>query len=86
MHGQGPPEDEIRWILKEVETYLSSEVRVRRADVLSAAGYAESSGRWLRSPSALSNCSGVWPAVLIGAPNGEQKPPLVLADNISTAE
>jgi glycerol-3-phosphate dehydrogenase len=32
----GPPEDEIRWLLKEVEKYLSPELKVRRADVLSA--------------------------------------------------
>ena len=32
----GPPEDEIQWILTEVEKYLDSNVRVRRADVLSA--------------------------------------------------
>eukprot|EP00946_MAST-07B_sp_MAST-7B-sp1_P001877 g1877.t1 len=32
----GPPEDEIKWILNEVEKYLAGEVRVRRADVLSA--------------------------------------------------
>ena len=32
----GPPEDEIKWILNEVEKYLADEVRVRRADVLSA--------------------------------------------------
>jgi glycerol-3-phosphate dehydrogenase len=32
----GPPEDEIQWILNEVEKYLDSSVRVRRADVLSA--------------------------------------------------
>lgn len=31
-----PPEDEIKWILNEVEKYLAEEVRVRRADVLSA--------------------------------------------------
>ena len=29
----GPPEDEIKWILNEVEKYLADEVRVRRADV-----------------------------------------------------
>ena len=32
----GPPEDEIQWILNEVEKYLDDSVRVRRADVLSA--------------------------------------------------
>ena len=32
----GPPEEEINWILKEVEKYLSGELRVRRSDVLSA--------------------------------------------------
>jgi len=32
----GPPEDEIQWILNEVEKYLDDNVRVRRADVLSA--------------------------------------------------
>ena len=32
----GPPEDEIQWILTEVEKYLDDNVRVRRADVLSA--------------------------------------------------
>ena len=31
-----PPEEEIQWILKEVEKYLSPELKVRRADVLSA--------------------------------------------------
>jgi len=31
-----PPEEEINWILREVEKYLSSDLRVRRADVLSA--------------------------------------------------
>ncbi len=31
-----PPEEEIRWILKEVGKYLSPELRVRRSDVLSA--------------------------------------------------
>jgi len=31
-----PPEDEINWILSEVERYLSPELKVRRADVLSA--------------------------------------------------
>lgn len=31
-----PPEEEIRWILREVEKYLSPDLRVRRADVLSA--------------------------------------------------
>ena len=31
-----PPEDEIQWILKEVEKYLSPELKVRRSDVLSA--------------------------------------------------
>lgn len=31
-----PPEEEIQWILREVEKYLSSDLRVRRADVLSA--------------------------------------------------
>ena len=31
-----PPEEEIQWILKEVETYLSPELKVRRSDVLSA--------------------------------------------------
>ena len=28
-----PPEQEIQWLLKEVETYLSPELHVRRADV-----------------------------------------------------
>ena len=32
----GPPEEEIEWILKEVQTYLSDDLKVRRADVLSA--------------------------------------------------
>jgi len=31
-----PPEEEIQWILREVEKYLSPDLRVRRADVLSA--------------------------------------------------
>jgi len=31
-----PPEEEINWILREVEKYLSKDLRVRRADVLSA--------------------------------------------------
>jgi len=31
-----PPEEEIQWLLKEVEKYLSPELKVRRADVLSA--------------------------------------------------
>mmetsp|Transcript_17984 Transcript_17984/g.26068 ORF Transcript_17984/g.26068 Transcript_17984/m.26068 type:complete len:744 (+) Transcript_17984:95-2326(+) len=32
----GPPEDEIQWILNEAEKYLSKDMKVRRADVLSA--------------------------------------------------
>ena len=32
----GPPEKEIEWLLKEVQTYLSDDVKVRRQDVLSA--------------------------------------------------
>ena len=32
----GPPEEEIQWILDEVEKYLHADVRVRRSDVLSA--------------------------------------------------
>eukprot|EP00588_Corethron_pennatum_P007367 CAMPEP_0194286946 /NCGR_PEP_ID=MMETSP0169-20130528/33648_1 /TAXON_ID=218684 /ORGANISM="Corethron pennatum, Strain L29A3" /LENGTH=750 /DNA_ID=CAMNT_0039033497 /DNA_START=37 /DNA_END=2289 /DNA_ORIENTATION=+ len=32
----GPPEDEIQWLLSEAEKYLSSELKVRRSDVLSA--------------------------------------------------
>lgn len=32
----GPPEQEIEWLLKEVQTYLSDDVKVRRQDVLSA--------------------------------------------------
>jgi glycerol-3-phosphate dehydrogenase len=32
----GPPEEEIQWLLKEVQTYLSGDIKVRRADVLSA--------------------------------------------------
>lgn len=32
----GPPEEEIQWILKEVEKYLSDDLKVRRGDVLSA--------------------------------------------------
>lgn len=31
-----PPEREIDWLLKEVETYLSPELQIRRSDVLSA--------------------------------------------------
>jgi glycerol-3-phosphate dehydrogenase len=31
-----PPEEEIQWILSEVEKYLAPELKVRRADVLSA--------------------------------------------------
>jgi len=31
-----PPEEEIRWMLKECEKYLSKDVKVRRSDVLSA--------------------------------------------------
>ena len=31
-----PPEEEITWILREVEKYLSPDLRVRRSDVLSA--------------------------------------------------
>jgi len=31
-----PPEEEIQWILREVEKYLSSDLKVRRADVQSA--------------------------------------------------
>lgn len=32
----GPPEDEIQWILNEVEKYLAKDLKVRRSDVLSA--------------------------------------------------
>jgi glycerol-3-phosphate dehydrogenase len=32
----GPPEKEIEWLLKEVQRYLSDDVKVRRQDVLSA--------------------------------------------------
>ena len=32
----GPPEKEIEWLLNEVQTYLSDDVKVRRQDVLSA--------------------------------------------------
>jgi glycerol-3-phosphate dehydrogenase len=32
----GPPEKEIDWLLKEVQTYLSDDIKVRRQDVLSA--------------------------------------------------
>ena len=32
----GPPEEEIKWILNEVQKYLSDDIKVRRADVLSA--------------------------------------------------
>ena len=32
----GPPEQEIEWLLKEVQTYLSDDIKVRRQDVLSA--------------------------------------------------
>ena len=32
----GPPEEEIQWILNEVKKYLSDDLKVRRADVLSA--------------------------------------------------
>lgn len=31
-----PPEDEIQWMLKECEKYLSNDLKVRRSDVLSA--------------------------------------------------
>ena len=31
-----PPEEEIQWMLREVDKYLSSDLRVRRSDVLSA--------------------------------------------------
>jgi len=31
-----PPEQEIQWILKECETYLSKDIKVRRSDVLSS--------------------------------------------------
>lgn len=31
-----PPEEEIQWMLKEVEKYISKDVKVRRSDVLSA--------------------------------------------------
>ena len=30
------PEEEIQWILKECEKYLSDDLKVRRSDVLSA--------------------------------------------------
>lgn len=32
----GPPEEDIQWILNEVKKYLSPDIQVRRADVLSA--------------------------------------------------
>mmetsp|Transcript_7499 Transcript_7499/g.13508 ORF Transcript_7499/g.13508 Transcript_7499/m.13508 type:complete len:540 (-) Transcript_7499:210-1829(-) len=32
----GPPEEEIQWLLREVKKYLSSDIQVRRSDVLSA--------------------------------------------------
>lgn len=32
----GPPEEEINWILNEVKKYISSDIQVRRSDVLSA--------------------------------------------------
>lgn len=32
----GPPEEEINWLLKEVQKYLTPDVQVRRSDVLSA--------------------------------------------------
>jgi len=32
----GPPEDEITWLLAEVQKYISKDVKVRRSDVLSA--------------------------------------------------
>lgn len=32
----GPPEDEIQWLLNEAEKYLADDLKVRRADVLSA--------------------------------------------------
>ena len=32
----GPPEEEIQWLLNEVQTYLSDDLKVRRCDVLSA--------------------------------------------------
>mmetsp|Transcript_9046 Transcript_9046/g.12527 ORF Transcript_9046/g.12527 Transcript_9046/m.12527 type:complete len:756 (-) Transcript_9046:425-2692(-) len=32
----GPPEDEIQWLLNEAEKYLANDLKVRRADVLSA--------------------------------------------------
>jgi len=32
----GPPEEEIEWLLNEVQKYLSDDIRVRRSDVLSA--------------------------------------------------
>lgn len=32
----GPPEEDIRWILNEVQTYLAGDIKVRRSDVLSA--------------------------------------------------
>ena len=36
MSSPKPPEEDIQWILQEVEKYLSPELRVRRSDVLSA--------------------------------------------------
>lgn len=36
VSGPEPPEEEINWILTEVEKYLSPELKVRRSDVLSA--------------------------------------------------
>ena len=32
----GPPEEEIQWLLKEVQKYIAGDVKVRRSDVLSA--------------------------------------------------
>lgn len=32
----GPPEEEIEWLLNEVQKYLAGEIKVRRSDVLSA--------------------------------------------------
>jgi len=32
----GPPEEEIQWLLNEVKTYISGDIKVRRSDVLSA--------------------------------------------------
>ena len=36
MDWPAPLEDEIQWILNEVEKYLSKDLKVRRSDVLSA--------------------------------------------------